>query len=118
MIGNYHNGPLTVLLTFGLGGMIAFLWFSAAAVRVLYRNYVHAPPHLRTINTFLLSYFLMRLLYFLVFYGQIAEDFYLFTGLVGLSIALNNGIQPKPQVRLAESSVPTVMPAEPVPALA
>jgi hypothetical protein len=105
MIGNYHNGPLTLLIPFGLGGMIAFTWFGIATLRLLYRNYVHAPPHLRAVNTFLLSYFLMRLVYFVLVWGQVVEDFFEFTGVAGLSIALNGGML-GPQKETASRVIP------------
>jgi hypothetical protein len=28
--GDYHNGPLSILIPFGLFGMIAFLWLLGA----------------------------------------------------------------------------------------
>src|SRR5208282_5663998 len=36
---DYHNGPLSVLIPFGLWGGIAVLWFFAAALWVMYRNF-------------------------------------------------------------------------------
>src|SRR5882724_11747360 len=58
LAGDYHSGPLSVVLTFGIWGAIAFLWFLTAAVRVLYANYRNGDPALRTINTLLLASFL------------------------------------------------------------
>ena len=91
--GTYHNGPLTLLIAFGIPGALAFGLFLIGAGRALYRNYRYSPTALRSINTFLLSYFLARAVYFVLFYGQIAEDLYLFTGVTGLSICLNGGVR-------------------------
>jgi hypothetical protein len=89
MVGNFHNGPLTLMIAFGLPGAFAFLWFAFASLRVLYHYYLHGPPELRLINTFLLSYFFMRIVFFLVFYGHFADDLFIFTGVIGLSVSMN-----------------------------
>jgi O-antigen ligase len=91
--GNYHNGPLTLLIPFGLPGTLAFAAFLWGGWRVLQRNYRHGPPELRHVNTFLIAYFTARLVFFLIFYGQFDLDLMVFTGTVGLSLALNNGIR-------------------------
>jgi len=91
--GSYHSGPLTLIIAFGVFGVIAFLWFGGASLRVLRDNYRYGDPELKIINTFLLSYFLMRFGYFLFFYGQFAEDLAVFTGTIGLSVSLNGGIR-------------------------
>src|SRR5207253_1637746 len=36
LAGDYHSGPLTVLIPFGVWGAIGWLWFLAAAIRALY----------------------------------------------------------------------------------
>jgi hypothetical protein len=50
LAGDYHNGPLSVIIPFGIWGAIAFLWFVVAALRVLYANYRYCDPALRTYN--------------------------------------------------------------------
>ena len=116
MVGNYHNGPLTLLIPFGLGGTLAFVWFGLATVRLLYRNYRYGPPELKTINTFLLCYFSMRLLYFMTFWGQIVEDFFILSGVAGLAIALNGGMH-RPEAAAPVTEVASVDPElQPVPA--
>jgi O-antigen ligase len=99
--GNYHNGLLTIVVPFGIWGIIGFFWFCWAAWRVLYRNYRYGAEDLRLLNTFLLSYFAGRLCFYLVFYGQFDLDFMVFTGVVGLSISLNRGVcgpEPAPAI--------------------
>ena len=91
--GNYHNGILTLLVPFGLGGFICFCWFIWASLRVLMRNYRYSPQDLKNINTFLLAFFLARLGFYLVFYGQFDLDLMIFTGTVALSISLNHGVR-------------------------
>jgi O-antigen ligase len=87
--GDYHSGPLSVLIPFGIFGVIAFVWFLVASFRLLYRNYVYSDDNLRLLNTFLLSYFLARTIFYFVGFGGLYSDLPVFAGLVGLSIAVN-----------------------------
>lgn len=106
--GNYHNGPLTILIPFGIWGFLAFCWFAVASLRLLYRNYRYGDPALARINTFFLSFFTARLIFFAVFYGQFDLDLFNFTGIVALSIALNSGVRkpaPAPEPPPAERRV-------------
>ncbi len=100
--GNYHNGPLTLIIPFGIWGTLAFLAFCWGGWRALYANYRYGDPALSRINTFLLAYFVARLMCFFTFYGQFDLDLVVFTGTVGLSISLNGGVK-KP----AEAQTPT-----------
>jgi hypothetical protein len=90
--GDYHSGPLSLLIPLGLPGAIGFIWFLIASLHVLRQNYRHGDPALGVINSFLLSYFITRtIMYFFVF-GSLYSDLVFFTGLVGLSISLNGGV--------------------------
>ena len=90
--GNYHSGPLTLIIPFGIFGVISFGWFCVSGFRVLYRNYRFGDTKVKKVNIFLISYYSARLLFFLSVYGQFDLDLYVFTGLVGFSIALNGGV--------------------------
>jgi O-antigen ligase len=90
--GDYHNGPLSIIIPFGIWGSLAFLAFVVAALRLLYRNYQYGDPGLVRINTFLFSYFITKLIIFLAVYGAIHADIVTFAGLAGLSISLNGGV--------------------------
>jgi len=92
LAGDYHNGPLSVAIPFGIWGMIAWTWFSACGLWVLYRNYRYGDEALRTVNTFLLATFMGRMLMFWVFVGSFYLDFLYFTGVLGLSVSLNGGV--------------------------
>src|SRR5260221_9440769 len=48
--GDYHNGPLSVIIPFGIYGAIAFLWFLAAAISHLWRCLRTGAPPLRKVN--------------------------------------------------------------------
>lgn len=93
--GNYHNGILTLIIPFGIWGAGAFAFFCWGALRALYANYRYGIPELHRINTFLLAYFLARLVFYVVFYGQFDLDLMIFIGTVGLSITLNGGVRRK-----------------------
>jgi len=104
--GDYHNGPLSVVIPFGIWGLIAFVWFLAASLRALYRNYRYGDPTLRTVNTFLLAMFIVRMLMFWVVVGGFYLDLLYFLGLLGLGVSLNGGVAcPMPAPVPAESSI-------------
>ena len=89
---DYHNGPLSVLMPFGIWGALSFLWFTLAGGYVLYRNYRHGDPDLLIINRFLLIWWVVHLLGFLFIFGNYPSDIGYFGGVFGLSVALNNGL--------------------------
>ncbi|HAV60899.1 MAG TPA: hypothetical protein DCY13_00855, partial [Verrucomicrobiales bacterium] len=88
--GNYHHGLLTILIPFGIFGLLGFFWFAGAGWWVLYQNYRRGAPHLHMINAFLLSYYTARLLFYSTFYGQFDIEFVVFTSCVALSLAINH----------------------------
>jgi O-antigen ligase len=90
--GDYHNGPLSILIPFGIWGLLAFLAFAIAALRLLYSNHRYGDPALQRINTFLFSFFIAKLTFFLVVFGAIHLDIAQFVGIVGLSVSLNGGV--------------------------
>lgn len=87
--GDYHNGPLSVIIPFGLYGAIAFFWMLIAGARFLYTVYRDGAEELRRINALLLALFLARILMFLFIFGSLYIELYQFTGILGLSVALN-----------------------------
>ena len=111
---NYHSGPLSVLMPFGIWGTIALLWFWFASLRALSDNYRYGDPAFKTVNTFLLAYFAVKILIFLVIFGGIENDLADFAVLIGLSVSINGGIRrpmpvPLPVVDKA-GSVPLARP--------
>jgi hypothetical protein len=104
MVGNYHNGPLSVILAFGIFGSIAVLWIFAAGIRALYQNYQFGDPALHNINTFLFGYFVVNVVIFLAVYGALDTDLRGFLGLLGLSVSLNGGVA-KPAVAPAQPKI-------------
>jgi hypothetical protein len=103
MVGNYHNGPLSVILPFGIFGSIAFVWLLAVGIRVMYQNYHFGDPALHRINTFLFGSFVVKVFFFFVVFGGLVPDLASFLGLLGLSISLNGGVAkpvvvPRPKI--------------------
>ena len=113
--GDYHNGPLSTLIPFGIWGAIALLWVNLAGVRILYRNFKYGDPELRTINVFLLAWYVQRTIMFFFIFGGFELDIGLFARTVGFSVALNWGMcGPKPQpapVMQSSQCLPRPMPA-------
>ncbi len=91
--GNYHSGPLSVAIFFGLWGIIGVLWFFISGTLALYDNYRYGDPALRTVNALIFAFFLAQVLVFLIVFGSLFSDMYKFTGLLGLSVSLNGGIR-------------------------
>jgi hypothetical protein len=87
--GDYHNGPLSVVIPFGAAGLLAFGWLVVAGARFLYTMYQECAPELRQINALLLALFLARVLLFFFIFGSLFNDLYYFTGILGFSVALN-----------------------------
>jgi hypothetical protein len=100
--GNYHNGPLSVYVPFGAFGLLAFLAFVCVAMRSLYLNARWGNAQLKTLNRFLFAYFTARVILFFGAFGAISSDLYVFTGLIGLSVALNHGVCRKPATPLPD----------------
>ena len=90
--GDYHSGPLSLYIPFGSFGVLAFLVFVGASLRVLYFNCRHGPAELRVINRFLFAYFAGRILFFIFAFGGYSYELCVFTGTIGLSVALNGGV--------------------------
>jgi hypothetical protein len=98
--GDYHNGPLSVIIPFGIWGCITFIWFLVASIKVLWANYKYGDPDIRRINTFLLSLFIAKTIMFMAVIGGFYGDMAVFIGIVGLNISLNGGVaKPVPVTR-------------------
>lgn len=90
--GDFHSGPLSLIIGFGLPGTVTLAAFLFAGWRVVRANHAHSPPELRAINSFIYAYFLCRSAFFLFVVGDAASDLAHFTGLIGASVALNGGV--------------------------
>jgi O-antigen ligase/polysaccharide polymerase Wzy-like membrane protein len=95
--GDYHSGPLSILVPFGVFGVVTFIAFLIAAGRVLILNYRYGDPRIKNINTFILSYFSAKVVFYFLCFGAFNVDMAAFAGLVGLSVALNRGVAKRPE---------------------
>jgi len=101
--GDYHSGPLSLIIPLGIWGVIGFVWFIVASLKYLHLHYRYGDPDLRKINTFLLADFVARLVVFIFVFGGFFSDLFIFTGIVGLSVSFNGVALPQPAEAKAES---------------
>jgi hypothetical protein len=90
--GDYHNGPLSVIMPLGIWGVLAYLWVIVAGFKVLWRNYRFGDPELRTVNTYLLNSYIVGVITFCVIFGSLYADMVNIAGVLGFSVALNGGV--------------------------
>ncbi len=94
MVSNdFHQGILTLIIPFGIFGVLAFAVFCWGSLRALYANYRYGDPDLLQINTFLLASFIADLIFYIFIYGTFFLDIWSFAGLIGLSLTLNGGVR-------------------------
>jgi O-antigen ligase len=91
-VGDYHSGPLSVYVPFGMPGVLAFLVFIATGTVALWRNMKYGAEEVSTWNRFLFTVFVVKFMFFVVVFGSISSDLQIFTGTLGLSVALNRGV--------------------------
>ncbi len=112
--GDYHSGPLSVILPFGIWGVIAFVWFLIAGVWALHHNRLYGDPALQTINTTLFALFLGKIIGFIFIFGALSGDLAGFAGYLGLSLSLNGGIcRPARSPAATTVEPPARLPARP-----
>jgi hypothetical protein len=110
--GDYHNGPLSVIMPFGIPGVLAFVWVLIAGLKVLRQNLQYGDPAFAQINRLLFSLFAAKIVFFFLIFGGFAIDLAYFVGLVGLSICINQGIAervlaaPQPKVVYERFKIP------------
>jgi hypothetical protein len=110
--GDYHSGPLSVIIPFGIAGVIAFSAVLFFGGRVLYRNWKFGAPEFKNINQALFAFFLTKVIFYVFVFGAFYVDLAVFLGLVGLGIAVN-GTAPNPEPKRDAK-----FQADPVPVLA
>jgi hypothetical protein len=92
LTGEHHNGILSVLISFGVWGLLAFLWLVLAGLWLLARNFRNGQPALRSINTYLLANYLAVAMLYFTYSGTLYWHLRNFTGLLALSVMLNAGL--------------------------
>jgi hypothetical protein len=119
LAGDYHNGMLSVVLCFGIWGVIVVVWFIFAGLRVMYYNLKYGRPDLHTFNAILFIVFFNEAVSYLSCFGglSIAGDMMYFVGPLGMSIALNHGMcrpPPKSTALVETTAQKRLVPALPV----
>jgi hypothetical protein len=80
------------------------MWFVSAALVYLYKAYKRGLPELKTINAFLFASFLAKTIFFFSIFGAVANELYVFTGILGLSVALNMHKSPEHEADVEPAS--------------
>jgi hypothetical protein len=112
LAGDYHNGPLSLIIPLGLPGVLAFVWVLIAGLKVLRQNLLYGNPEFMQINRLLFSLFLAKIIFFFLVFGGFAGDLAYFLGLVGMSICVNGGVTeavrvaPQPKVVYERFKIP------------
>ncbi len=94
LTGEYHNGPLSVLIPFGIWGALAFVWFLVASALRLRWHCRNCDPSMLNINRAFFVFFVVRSIFFVFLIGSLYSGLVEFVFLIGLAEAMN--AQPKP----------------------
>lgn len=98
---DYHSGPLSTLMPFGIWGAVSYFWVNLAGLLIFYRNYKYSDPEIKPVNAYLLAVCFERLFGFFFLFGAYSDDIGGTAKYVGFSIALNWGIQRAPAAKAA-----------------
>jgi hypothetical protein len=93
VVSDFHNGPLSLIIPFGIWGVIGWLWFVGASFRALWLNRKYGEEHLQRFNNFILALFVAKTVFFFFVFGNFYTDLYQYCALVGFSMCLNYGIR-------------------------
>jgi len=110
---DFHSGPLSTLIPFGIWGAIGIVWLMAATVFVLLRNYWYGDAELRIFNAYMLASCVSSIISFFFIFGAFQNDVGSFAKFAGFSIAMNWGVARRPA---KAASNPLIKPAKPLPA--
>jgi hypothetical protein len=103
--GDYHNGPLSTVIPFGIWGVIGFVWLMVAGLRYLHQMYRYGAPELRHVNRVLLALFAAKAFFFVFVFGSFCYDLFTFAGFLGLAVSLNGAPEPKAAVEAPEEAL-------------
>jgi len=108
LANDFHNGMISLIIPFGIWGVITVVWFLFAGIWVMWRNMKYCRPELKVPCQFLFVMYFYEAAYFISCVGglQIASELAYFIGFLGLSIALNGGVcQPAWEEQEARATV-------------
>jgi hypothetical protein len=93
---DFHSGPLSTLIPFGIWGAIGMVWLMGATIFVMYRNYKYGDPSLQTFNIYMFVLCVTSMISFLFIFGGFNNDVANYAKLAGFSIAMNGGVGKRP----------------------
>lgn len=99
LTGEHHNGLLSVLLSFGIFGLLGFFWFAGVVFWVLRQNMKYGDEDVACLNRLLYAFYFVYLALFCTYFGTLYWQLRDITGIVGVSIAINHGVCRKRSVR-------------------
>ena len=109
--GDYHNGPLSTLMPFGIWGAISFIWVSLAGMFIMWRNYKYGDAEIKPVNAFLLALLIQQFIGFFFIFGAYSSAIGDIAKLTGMSIALNWGVcRPTVQAVVTQRIKPLLRP--------
>ncbi|HAM70894.1 MAG TPA: hypothetical protein DCM86_04545 [Verrucomicrobiales bacterium] len=115
--GDYHSGPLSILIPLGIFGTIGFVWLLVAGLIALARNYRYGPPELSRVNAFLLAFFIAQVIFYFGVFGAFSNALWTFTGTLGMSVSLNGGVlksaRSREEIPASEPATATAPPPPP-----
>jgi hypothetical protein len=109
--GDYHSGPLSTLIPFGIWGAIGILWLHIAALFVAVRNYRYGDPEIRPFNAFFLANIIWATVGFYFIFGAFDGAVADLAKMLGFSLAMNWGVcRPAPRERVNPRIKPLAAP--------
>lgn len=94
--GDYHSGPLSTLMGFGVWGAIGIFWLMGATFFVVYRNYRYGDLEMRTYNIYMLASCISSIIAFFFIFGAFNNAMAGYGSIAGMSLAMNGGLAKKP----------------------
>ena len=90
--GDYHSGPLSTLIPFGIWGMIGIVWLMAVNLFVSYRNCRYGDAELKTFNNYVFANAIWSIFGFFFIFGDLGISVEELAKALGFSLALNWGV--------------------------
>jgi hypothetical protein len=109
---DYHSGPLSTLMAFGVWGGLGIVWLMAATWYVVYQNYKYGDPAMRSFNIYTLATCSISIFSFFFLFGAFHDDVGSLARTAGFSIAMNGGLARRPA---KPASNPVFRPRQPTP---
>ena len=114
MSNDFHSGPLSTLVPFGIWGGIGIVWLMGAGLFVTYRNFRYGEPDLYHFNVYMFAGFIYGIFGFFFVFGGFNAAVGDFGCMAGWSIAMNGRVG-RPEPKLAVNPRIKPLPVAPMP---